>query len=360
MPVRSAASIWRRCSATAVPPSAIAMIRNTSGATPNAASAASASASTASAHERIDCRSSGAADSANIGTRIARQPERQQPHEAVGREGDVQRQRGAAIQRWRAEGCKSERQRGGQHHHQAGQCGPAVQHHAGHAARAAQVRRQQHRIGDQRQHHRHGACTQQQRPAVAHAERHGRDAGRVQPPDRRRPARRTHRLARGDRQQLQARADRRHDQHAQRHEVQRGERPAEAAGKAGPAVRAREQRQPGQQVVGDRGAEKAERNRRRQQPARRAREEGARRGLHGSRTSRRRTSPGSPAMRCAIQPTSASSPYSSSGSRSWCTTTARRVGDRRHELQDRHQRLRRREAAHVDVFAVGVAPAPGG
>ena len=79
MPVRSAANIWCRCNATARLPSAIATIRNACGATPNAASAASSSASTASAHERIDCRSSGAADSANIGTRIADSPNASSP-----------------------------------------------------------------------------------------------------------------------------------------------------------------------------------------------------------------------------------------------------------------------------------------
>jgi len=41
------------------------------------------------------------------------------------------------------------------------------------------------------------------------------------------------RLARGHRQQLQAGADGGHHQHAERHQVQPGQRPAQAAGEAG-------------------------------------------------------------------------------------------------------------------------------
>ena len=55
------------------------MTRRGCGATPNAANAASASAVTASAHDTIACRSSGAAESANIGTRMIDSPRASRP-----------------------------------------------------------------------------------------------------------------------------------------------------------------------------------------------------------------------------------------------------------------------------------------
>ena len=70
-------------------------------------------------------------------------------------------------------------------------------------------------------------------------------------------------------------------------------------------------------------------------------------------------------MRTALQPISASSGYSSRGSRSWCDDDRRlRRGSIADQPQNRHQRLRRRQAAHVDVqrrrrAASGAPQGPG-
>ena len=168
-----------------------------------------------------------------------------------------------------------------------------------------------------------------------------------------------HGLARRDRQQLQARADGRH-----RAARRASTRCSAASGQPSPPAnrgtssRAGKQRNPGQQVIRHRRAEKAERDRRRQQAACGPGEEGARGELHRARSSFRRTSPahrvdalGGPAdlgelriehQRIAIV----------------MHDHRRRVAERPDQREDRDQRLGRRQPAHVDVHTIGVAPAP--
>ena len=144
--------------------------------------------------------------------------------------------------------------------------------------------------------------------AGSHAEDGHRHAGRVQPPDRGGPALAADGQPRRDRQELQAGADGGHHEHAERDEMQRGERPAETARKARRRVGAGEERDPRAQMERNGGAEEAKRDRRRQQAAPGAGKERPGRELHRARSSLRRTSPGVASTRSTVQPRSASSP----------------------------------------------------
>ena len=110
------------------------------------------------------------------------QPERQQPHEAVGREQDVHRQRVAARRRQAQPGA-GEGQRPAQQHEQRRHRRPAVHDDAGHAARAAGC-------APSAPPRPRGRAPPQRRPPPSSGglgspcRRRAGDAGRVQPPDR--------------------------------------------------------------------------------------------------------------------------------------------------------------------------------
>ena len=184
----------------------------------------------------------------------ARQAERQQPHETVACEHQVREREGGAIERDAVLVMRNERHAEQQRRDQAGECRPAVGANGRHAARVSQVGEEQPAIDGERGEDRDRAERHEARLEGGSAAREDEHARGEQPPDAFRSRHRAHRLARGNGQHLQAGADRRHDEHSERHAMQRREQRPEAAAKIGQRIRAGEQQPPGEHLEGGRGA----------------------------------------------------------------------------------------------------------